>query len=69
MEKQGKNEVPVWLKRNLDIEEASAYFNIGTGKLRQMSDKEDCPFVLWNGTKRLIKREVLESYLENRFSI
>lgn len=69
MDEHIKQQVPVWKKRNLDVEEASAYFNIGISKLRQISDREDCSFVLWNGTKRLIKREVLESYLENRFSI
>ena len=51
-----KKEVPVWEKSNLTLEEAAAYSGIGIHKLRELSDKEDCEFVLWIGTKRLIKR-------------
>jgi excisionase family DNA binding protein len=57
-------ELPVWQKINLSLEEAVAYTGIGKTKLREMSDKEDCPFVLWNGAKRLFKRKKLEEYLE-----
>lgn len=62
-------EVPICEKSNLTLEEAAAYFNIGTAKLRQLSDEENCNFVLWNGSKRLIKRKLLEKYLESEFSI
>ena len=62
-------EVPIWIKRNLTLEEASAYFGIGQSKLKNMTNPEDCPFVLWNGTKRLIKRVALEKYLETMYSI
>ena len=48
--------VPVWAKANLSLEEAAAYFGIGINKLRDMTNDENCPFVLWNGNKRLIKR-------------
>lgn len=61
--------VPIWEKSNLTVEEASAYFGIGVNKLREMSNDENCPFVLWNGSKRLFKRKVLEKYLETAFSI
>ena len=57
-------ELPVGQKMNLSLEEAVAYTGIGKTKLREMSDKEDCPFVLWNGAKRLFKRKKLEEYLE-----
>lgn len=62
-------EVPIWEKSNLTLEEASAYFNIGVNKLRQISDADDCRFVLWVGNKRLIKRRGFEKYLENIFSV
>ena len=62
-------EVPIWEKSNLTLEEASAYFNIGVNKLRQISDADDCRFVLWVGSKRLIKRRGFEKYLESMFSI
>ena len=57
-------ELPVWQKMNLSLEEAVAYTGIGKTKLRELSDKESCPFVLWNGAKRLFKRKKLEEYLE-----
>ena len=61
--------VPVWEKANLSLEEAAAYFGIGINKLRDMTNEENCPFVLWNGNKRLIKREQLERFLETAYSI
>jgi len=50
--------VPLWEKANLTVYEAAAYSGIGADKLRELSDREDCEFVLWNGTKRLIKRKM-----------
>lgn len=62
-------EVPIWEKSNLTIEEAAAYFNIGQNKLRNLTDDEKCPFVLWIGNKRLIKRQKLNEYIEKAYSI
>ena len=62
-------EVPIWEKSNLTVEEAAAYPGVGRGKLRELSDPEDCTFVLWVGNKRLIKRKLLDEYLENMYSI
>lgn len=64
-----KKEVPVWEKSNLTLEEAAAYSGIGVHKLRELSDKEDCEFVLWIGTKRLLKRRKLDEYIERSYSI
>ncbi len=64
-----KKEVPVWEKANLTLEEAAAYSGIGIHKLRELSDKEDCEFVLWIGTKRLLKRKKLDEYIEGSYSI
>lgn len=61
--------IPVWEKANLTLEEAAAYFGIGVNKLRDMTNDEACPYVLWNGSKRLIKRKALERYLEHSYSI
>ena len=61
--------VPVWEKANLSLEEAAACFGIGINKLRDMTNEENCPFVLWNGNKRLIKRKQLERFLETAYSI
>lgn len=64
-----KYEVPVWKKSNLNLEEAAAYSGIGINKLRLISDKEDCSFVLWVGSKRLIKRRKLDEFIEKAYSI
>jgi len=62
-------EVPVWEKSNLTIEEAAQYSNIGQNKLRELTESEDCKFVLWVGTKRLIKRKLFDEYIEKAYSI
>lgn len=61
--------VPVWEKANLSMEEAAAYFGIGINKLREMTNEDNCPFVLWNGSKRMIKRKAFEKFLEAAYSI
>ena len=66
---QTMKEIPIWEKRNLTVDEAAAYSGIGMNKLRDLSDKETCPFVLWVGTKRLIKRRKLDEYIEKAYSI
>ena len=38
--------VPLWEKANLTVYEAAAYSGIGADKLRELSDREDCEFVL-----------------------
>jgi len=62
-------EVPIWEKSNLTLEEASKYFGIGINKLRDLTNDENCNFVLWCGSKRLIKRKKLEEYLSKTYSI
>ena len=64
-----KYEVPIWQKSNLTLEEAAAYSGIGINKLRKISDSESCPFVLWIGSKRLIKRKLLDEYISRMYSI
>lgn len=64
-----KVEVPVCEKLMLTIDEAAAYSNIGRDKLRALTDDKNCPFVFWNGNKRLIKRKALDRFVENGFSI
>lgn len=57
-------EIPIWNKANLTLEEAAKYSNIGINKLRELSNERNCPFVLWVGTKRLIKRRIFDDYIE-----
>ena len=62
-------DIPIYEKSNLTLEEAAAYFNIGVNKLRELTDSEKCPFVLWVGNKRLIKRHKFEEHLDKVYSI
>ncbi|MBR1606901.1 MAG: transposase [Clostridia bacterium] len=64
-----KKEVPLWEKSNLTLEEAAAYSGIGINKLRDITNDEHCGFVLWVGTKRLIKRRLFDQYIEECYSI
>lgn len=56
-------------KSNLTLEEAAAYSGIGINKLREISNDESCRFVLWVGNKRLIKRRLLDEYIDHTYSI
>lgn len=66
---------PIWKKSQFGkkatwtLEEAAAYSGIGINKLRQITDDDDCEFVLWIGTKRLIKRRKFDEYIEKLYSI
>lgn len=64
-----KKEIPIWEKSNLTLEEAASYFGIGINKLRELTNDEKCPFVLWCGSRRLIKRVQMEKYLAKAYSI
>ena len=64
-----KNEVPIWEKAALTLEEAAAYSGIGINKLREITNEQNCDFVLWVGSKRLLKRKGVDRYLEKAYSI
>ena len=61
--KKERLEVPIWHKPYLTIDEATAYTGIGREKL------PDCPFVLWVGKRRMIKRELFDEYIEKMYEI
>ena len=64
-----KQMIPYWEKATLTIEEASEYSGIGRDTLYRLSNQKSCPFVLWIGTKRRIKRKKLEEYISGAYSI
>mgnify|MGYP002625237397 CR=1 FL=1 len=64
-----RNEIPIKDKYCLTIDEAAVYSGIGQKKIRELSDMDDCPFVIWVGAKRLIKRKKFEDYVDRQFSI
>lgn len=58
------NEIPLWAKYTLSVEEAAAYSNIGENKIRELMNENDCDFVLKVGCRKsLIKRTKFERYL------
>ena len=61
-------EVPIWEKSNLTLEEAAAYSGIGINKLRDLTSEQNCQFVLWVGSKRLIKRRLFDKFIEQEYS-
>ena len=64
-----RDQVPIWEKSNLTLEEAAAYSGIGINKLREITNEDKCKFVLWVGNKRLIKRRLFDCFIEQAYSI
>ncbi len=69
MESLTKFEIPVWKKVMLTKEEAAAYSHIGVNKLDELLKIPNCPFVLYVGKKKLVKRKEFEQYLSENIEI
>ena len=61
--------VPIHLKMTLTIKEAAEYSNIGINRIDTLLRQPNCPFVLYVGTKKLVKRKEFEQYISNKFMI
>lgn len=61
--------LPIDRKMLLSIREAAEYSNIGINKIDEMLKLPNCPFVLFVGTKRLVKRKAFEEFIEGRAAI
>lgn len=61
--------VPIHLKMTLTTKEAAEYSNIGINKIDSMLRSPNCPFVLFVGTKKLVKRKEFEQYIRQRLVI
>ena len=64
-----KEKVPIADKALLTVDEAAEYFNIGKNKIRELTEDDNCPYVLWSGSRRLIKRKPFEEFLYRQYSI
>ena len=53
------NDIPVWEKYTLTIEEASKYFRIGENKLRRLAEEN-----IMNGNRIQIKRRQFEKVID-----
>ena len=61
--------VPIHLKMTLTTKEAAEYSNIGINKIDSMLRSPNYPFVLFVGTKKLVKRKEFEQYISQRLVI
>ena len=67
--KNDVNHVPIHLKMNLTSKEAAEYSNIGINKIDSMLRSPNCPFVLFVGSKKLVKRKEFEQYISQALVI
>lgn len=61
--------IPIYFKMTLTIREAAEYSNIGINKIDSMLRTPNCPFVLFVGTKKLVKRKEFEEYISQKLII
>ena len=63
LNRKEENRVPIHLKMTLTIKEAAEYSNIGINKIDSMLRQPNCPFVLYVGTRKLVKRREFVPYM------
>lgn len=61
--------LPIDRKMLLSIRETAEYSNIGINKIDELLKQPNCPFVLFVGTKKLVKRKAFEAYIEGKVAI
>lgn len=64
-----KYDVPLYHRPILTVEEATFYSGIGNKKIYALTEMDNCPFVIWIGRRRVIKRKLFVEYLERQYSI
>ena len=59
------NDIPIWQKYTLSIEEASRYFRIGEKKLLRLAEENpDANWLIMNGNRLQIKRKQFEKVID-----
>ena len=61
--------VPIHLKMTLTTKEAAEYSNIGQNRINSLLKEPRCPFVLYVGTKKLVKRKEFEKFISESVEI
>ncbi|MCH3999680.1 MAG: excisionase family DNA-binding protein [Lachnospiraceae bacterium] len=56
-------------KVTLTVKEAAEYSNIGINKLESLLREPRCPFVLYVGKKKLVKRKEFEKFISDNLAI
>ncbi len=53
----------------MTIREAAEYSSIGINKIDNLLKQPNCPFVLFVGSRKLVKRKEFEEYIHNKLMI
>lgn len=69
IEYNNHDKIPIYRKVTLTIREAAEYSNIGINRIDDLLRKPNCPFVLFVGTKKLVKREAFEEFIRQQLVI
>jgi hypothetical protein len=56
--------IPLENKPLLTLNEASHFTEISREKLMEITNSKDCPFVLWVGNRRFIKRRIFNEFIK-----
>lgn len=64
-----REKVPIHLKMTLTIKEAAEYSNIGINRIDALLKQPNCPFVLFVGSKKLVKRQAFEDFIRAKLVI
>jgi excisionase family DNA binding protein len=64
-----RSDVPISEKITWTISEAAQMSNIGENRLYDLVKNPRCPFVLFVGTKRLIKKKEFEQFISENVEI
>lgn len=64
-----ESNIPLWKKANLTIEEAAEFSNIGQNRIAELLKMPRCPFVLYVGKKKLVKRKEFERFMEDSIEL
>ena len=60
-----RNQIPLWERYTMTVEEAAIYFHVGQNKLRRIiQDNPDADYLIWNGNRPQIKRIMFEKYID-----
>jgi len=69
MVKAESRELSIDRKVTLSVKEVNEYSGIGINTIDKMLRSPNCPFVLFVGTKKLVKRKEFEEYIAGRLRI
>ncbi len=61
--------IPINEKIALTIREAAEYSNIGINRIEKLLRSPNCPFVLFVGSKKLVKRKEFEDYISSHLFV